>query len=159
MVLQYYGIEKSEKELAKLAGTTKNGGTDDKTIARVLGKFGFKVKIKNNAHFSDIKKCLDKGVPVIVDWFTRGRGNYPDSAVADWHYSIVVGLDAKFIYLQDLEIGKIRKLARDDFLRVWFDYSDEFLKSPKQMIIRQCIAVCKRWKRNSSKNILTFLRM
>lgn len=143
MVLRYYGIEKSEKELAKLASATKSGGTDDKAIARVLKKFGLKTKIKNNGNFPDIKIYLDKNMPVIVDWFTRGRRDYPDSAVADGHYSIVVGLDRKFIYLQDPEIGKMRKLARDDFLRVWFDYSGEFLKSPKQMIIRQIIAVYK----------------
>lgn len=143
MVLRYYGVEKSEQELAKLAGTTENNGTDDKAITQVLKKFGLKSKIKNNGHFSDIKKCLDKGVPVIVDWFTRGRRDYSDSAVADGHYSIVVGLDVKFIYLQDPEIGKIRKLARDDFLRVWFDYRGEFLRSPKQMIIRRYIAVYK----------------
>lgn len=143
MVLRYYGIEKSEKELAKLAGTTKNGGTDDKAIAAVFKKFGLKSKIKNNAGLSDIQKHLDKNVPVIVDWFTRGRKDYPDSTVADGHYSVVVGLDAKFIYLQDPEIGKLRQLVRDDFLRVWFDYRGEFLKSPKQMIIRQFIAVYK----------------
>lgn len=143
MVLRFYGIEKFEQELAKLAGTTKNGGTDDKALVAVFKKFGLKSKIKNNADFSDIQKCLNKNIPVIVDWFTRGRKDYPDSAVADGHYSIVVGLDKKFIYLQDPEIGKIRKLARDDFLRVWFDYRGEFLKSPKQMIIRQFIAVYK----------------
>src|SRR6185436_19062514 len=105
MVLEYYGIERSEKELAQLAGTTKNGGTDDKAIARVLKKFGLKTKVKDKASFSDIKKYLDKDFPVIVDWFTRGRHDYPDSVVADGHYSIVIGLDKKFIYLQDPEIG------------------------------------------------------
>ena len=48
-----------------------------------------------------------------------------------------------YIYLQDPEIGKVRKLAKDDFLRVWFDYSGEALNSSKQMIIRQSIAVYK----------------
>lgn len=143
MVLKYYGIEKSENELAKLAGVTKNGGTDDKTLVLVFKKFGLKTKIKNKASFSDIKKYLDKGTPAIVDWFTKGRKDYPVSSVADGHYSVVVGLDKKFIYLQDPEIGKMRKLAKDDFLRVWFDYTGEFLHSPKQMIIRQIIAVYK----------------
>lgn len=143
MVLQYYGVEQSEKALAKLAGTTKSGGTDDKAIVAALKKFGLKPRIKNNASFSDIEKYLQKDIPVIVDWFTRGRKDYPDSAVADGHYSIVVGLDEKFIYLQDPEIGGLRKLARDEFLRVWFDYSGEFLKSPKQMIIRQIVVVYK----------------
>lgn len=143
MILKYYGIEKFEKEIARLAGTKKSGGTDDKAIVRVLKKFGLKAKIKNNANFSDIKKNLDKEIPVIVDWFTKGRKDYPESIVADGHYSIVVGLDKKFIYLQDPEIGRMRKLGKDDFLRVWFDYAGDFLKSPKQMIIRQLIAVYK----------------
>ena len=76
-----------------------------------------------------------------MDWFTRGHTDYPLSAVPDGHYSIVIGLDARFIYLQDPEIGKLRKLTRNDFFRVWFDYSGEFLASPRQMIIRQLIAV------------------
>ncbi len=143
MVLKYYGIEKSENALAKLADTSKNAGTDARAIMRVLKKFGIKSKIKNNANFSDIRKYLNMDIPIIVDWFTRGRKDYPDSAVADGHYSIVVALDKKFIYLQDPEIGKIRKLAKADFLCVWFDYSGEFLKFPKQMIIRQLIAVYK----------------
>ncbi len=143
MVLKYYGVEKSEKELAKLTSTTQVGWTDDKALVKVLKKFGLKAKIKNNGSFSDIKKNLEKEIPVIVDWFTKGRKDYPETTVADGHYSIVVGLDKKFIYLQDPEIGKLRKLAKDDFLRVWFDYVGEFLSSPKQMIIRQLIAVYK----------------
>ncbi len=143
MVLKFYDINKTERELAKLAGTSKIGGTDDKALVKVLYKFGLKTKVKNNSNFADIGKYLEKNIPVIVDWFTRGRKDYSDSAVADGHYSIVVGLDKKSIYLQDPEIGKIRKLAKEDFLRVWFDYSGEFLKSPKQVIIRQLIAVYK----------------
>jgi ABC-type bacteriocin/lantibiotic exporter with double-glycine peptidase domain len=143
MVLQYYGINQTEMKLAKLSGATKVGGIDDKMIAMVLRLFGLKTKIKNNSNFFDVKKYLDKKIPVIVDWYTRGRRDYSDSAIADGHYSVVVGLDKKSIYLQDPEIGRIRKLAKDDFLRVWFDYSGDFLNSPKQMIIRQIIAVYK----------------
>lgn len=143
MVLDYYGIEKSERELAKLANASGVLGVDDATLVGILRSFGLKVKIKNYSTFVDIGKYLDKGIPVIVDWFTRGRNDYPDFAVADGHYSVVVGLDRRFVCLQDPEIGGIRKLARDDFLRVWFDYSGEYLKSSKQMIIRQLIAVYK----------------
>jgi ABC-type bacteriocin/lantibiotic exporter with double-glycine peptidase domain len=143
MILGYYGIEKSEEELAELVGATNYNGTDDKSISKVLKKFELNCEVKNNSNFLDIQKYLDSDIPVIVDWFTRGRADYPDSAVADGHYSIVVGLDDKFIYLQDPEIGKLRKLARNDFLKVWFDFTGEFLESPKQMIIRQLIAVYK----------------
>ena len=143
MVLEFYSITKTEKDLVKLTSVSKIRGVDDKTIVKTLRIFGLKGKIKNNSNLSDIKKHLDKNIPVIVDWYTRGRRDYPDSSVCDGHYSIVVGLDKKFIYLQDPEIGKLRKLNRDDFLRVWFDYSGEFLRSPRQMIIRQLIAITK----------------
>ncbi|MBI4708864.1 MAG: C39 family peptidase [Candidatus Portnoybacteria bacterium] len=141
MILGYYGIDISEKELAKLSGASKNMGIDDKAIVAVLQKSGLKAAVKNNANFSDIKGYFSKNIPVIVDWFSRGRQDYAESEVADGHYSIVAGLDEKFIFLQDPEIGKMRKLKREDFLRVWFDYSGEYPKSKNQFIIRQLIAV------------------
>lgn len=142
MVLGYYGIEKSEKELSKLCKVDKNLGTDDKNIKRVAEQLGFKVVIKNNSNFGDIEKWLDKKVPVIIDWFTKGRKEYSESEVADGHYSVVAGLDDKCIYLQDPEIGKIRKLKRDDFMRVWFDFKGEYIK-PRELIIRQIIVIMK----------------
>jgi ABC-type bacteriocin/lantibiotic exporter with double-glycine peptidase domain len=142
IVLDYYGIEKSEKELAKLCKVDKDLGTDDKNIKRVAEQLGFKAIIKNNSSFKDIEKWLDKKVPVIVDWFTKGRQEYSESEVADGHYSVVAGLDDKYIYLQDPEIGRIRKLKRNDFMRVWFDFGGEYIKA-NGLIIRQIIAICK----------------
>jgi len=140
IVLDYYGVEKSEKELAKLCKVDKNLGVDDKDIKRVAEQLGFKVVIKNNSSFKDIEKWLDKKVPVIVDWFTKGRQEYSESETADGHYSVVAGLDEKYIYLQDPEIGKIRKLKRDDFMRVWFDFEGSYIKS-SELIIRQVIVI------------------
>lgn len=140
IVLDYYGLVKSEQELAALTGTTIGLGTDDKGIARVAESLGFKVLIKNESDFSDIEGWLKKGVPVIVDWFTRGREDYSPSEVADGHYSVVVGLDDDSIYLQDPEICEIREIRRDDFLKVWFDFSGEYIKAD-ELIVRQLIAI------------------
>ena len=71
---------------------------------------------------------------------TRGRADYADSAIADGHYSVVAGLDEKYIYLQDPEIGKIRKLKKDDFLTVWFDFAGKYIKA-NELIIRQIIVI------------------
>lgn len=142
IVLNYYGVEATEKELAKLAGHSSDLGVDDKGLARAAKHLGFKVKIKNNSGFKDIEKWLDKKVPVIVNWFTRGRRDYSDSDIADGHYSVVAGLNNKFIYLQDPEIGKIRKLKKDDFMRAWFDFRGKYIK-PSELIIRQIIAIYK----------------
>ena len=136
----YYGINKSEKELSKISRWNKDLGINDKAIKKVAEQLGFKVKIKNNSTLKDIESWLKKGVPVIVDWFTRGRSDYPNSAIADGHYSVVAGLDDKFIYLQDPEIGKIRKLSKEDFLTVWFDFAGKYIK-PNELIIRQIIAI------------------
>jgi len=142
IVLGYYGVEKTEKELAKMAGWEKGLGVNDKGIKRAAEALGFKVKIKNNSSFTDIEKWLKRGVPVIVDWFTRGRNDYPDSEMADGHSSVAAGLDNKFIYLQDPEIGRIRKIKKSDFMRVWFDFRGEYLK-PRELVIRQIIAIYK----------------
>ena len=138
----YYGIDKTEEELAKMAGWNKVLGIDDKGIKKVAEKLGFKAITKNNSSFKDIELWLKKGIPVIVDWFTRGRNDYQESETADGHYSVVISLDDKFVYLQDPEIGRIRKIKRYDFMRVWFDFKGDYLK-PNELIIRQIIAIYK----------------
>jgi len=140
IVLEYYGVNKTEKELFKLCKTKKDLGTDDKSIKKAAEKLGFKVKIKNNSSFKDIEKWLDKGVPVIVNWFTRGRTDYSDSDVSDGHYSVVAGLDKNNIYLQDPEIGRIRKIDKEDFMTVWFDFKGKYIKA-NELIIRQIIVI------------------
>ena len=140
MVFDYYGIEKSEAEIAKMCNVDENLGTNDKTLKRAAQELGFTVEIKNESSFEDIQDYLSKKIPVIVNWFTRGRIDYDDSQVPDGHYSVVVGLDEEFIYLQDPEIGKLRKIERSDFMKVWFDFTGEYI-NPSELIIRQLIAI------------------
>lgn len=142
IVLAYYDIDKTEKELAEIAGRDKDLGIDDAGIKKVAKVLGFKIKIKNNSSYRDIQNWTNKGVPVIVNWFTRGRNDYSDSETADGHYSVVAGLDDKFIYLQDPEIGRIRKIKKYDFMRVWFDFKGDYLKL-NELVIRQIIAIYK----------------
>lgn len=140
IVLDYYGVTKSEKELAELVGVSKDVGVDATSIARAAEALGLRVLIKSESSFDDIEAWLKKGAPVIVDWFTRGRSDYSDGEVADGHYSVVCGLDDAHIYLQDPEIGDIRKILRNDFLKVWFDFTGPHIKSD-ELILRQLIVV------------------
>src|SRR3989344_2302814 len=142
ILLSYYGVNKTERELGRLCKTNKNLGTTAKGIKEAAEKLGFKVKIKINSNFKDIERWLKRGVPVIVDWFTRGRSDYNDSEITDGHYSVLVGLDSKFIYLQDPEIGRIRKIKKEDFMVVWFDFKGKHIK-PNELVIRQIIAIYK----------------
>lgn len=140
MVFDYYGYEKSEKDIAEMCGTTNELGTSAEGIQKAVEEMGLRSEIKDNSSFEDIQKWLDKKVPVIVNWFTRGRIDYPEENVPDGHYSVVVGLDEKFIYLQDPEIGKLRKIEKDDFMKVWFDFKGKYIE-PNELIIRQLIVI------------------
>jgi len=134
MVLGYFGIKKSEKELAKLSGCSKSKGVEAGNLLKVAKKLGLKGFIKDLAKTSDIRKyVLERKIPVIVDWFSVDEG----------HYSVVVGVDNKNIYLQDPELGKVRKLKIQDFKRIWFDFPGKFLKSKNEIIIRRLIAIYK----------------
>lgn len=143
MVLEYFGESRSEEEIAQRCRRDSELGTNDAALAKAARSYGFDVVIKNNSNFTNLKQWLKKGVPVIVNWFTRGRSDYGDSEVPDGHYSVVVGLDEKNIYLQDPEIGALRKIEREDFLRVWFDFTGRYIR-PNQLIIRQIIAIYKK---------------
>jgi len=142
IILTYFGIEKTESELAAMCHVDEQLGVNENDLRRVAESFGFHVTIKNESTFEDITMWLVKDVPVIVNWFTRGRIDYDDSAVADGHYSVVMGLDEEFIYLQDPEIGTMRKITREDFITVWFDFSGKTIKTD-EMIIRQMIIMQK----------------
>lgn len=141
MVLEYWIINKSEKEVAVACNRDPNLGIDDASLKKAAESYGLTVEIENNASFDSIQKWLDRKVPVIVNWFTRGRRDYGDEEVPDGHYSVVVGLDDTYIYLQDPEIGGLRKLNRDDFMHVWFDFKPAYINSWDDMIIRQIISV------------------
>lgn len=143
IVLSYYGVEKSEEELAILCNTSKDLGTDDESLKKAAELLGFDVEVKNFANYNEIESWLKRGVPVIVDWFTRGRADYTDSDMPDGHYSVVMGLDQNNIYLQDPELGKTRIINREEFMRVWFDFTKERIESWDDMIIRQIIAIYK----------------
>ena len=150
IVLAYYGVEKTERELAQLCSLRKGLGTDANGIRKAAEELGFTVRIKDGSTFSDIAAWLKKGVPVIVDWFTRGRLDYDKASVPDGHYSPVIGLDGKHIYLQDPELGSVRKISRDDFIRAWFDFSGAVVK-PEELIVRQLIAIYKKTRPDARK--------
>ena len=143
MVFDFYGINKTEAEVAILSNKDDDLGISDEDIKRTLEGEELKVEIKNFASFEDIKTALDKGAPVIVNWMTRGRYDYEEAEVADGHYSVVIGIDEENIFLQDPEVGRMRTIPKEDFIRVWFDFTSDHIEKWEDMVIRQMIAVYK----------------
>ncbi len=138
MVLAYFGSKKKEADLIKLTKASPKRGTSAQNIKKAAQQLGFLAEIKDGADFDDIKFWLDKKVPPIVDWFSAYGGHI------EGHYSVVIGLDKKFIYLQDPEIASIRKMKRLDFKRVWFDFDGSFMKAKNDLILRRLIVIRKK---------------
>lgn len=140
MVLQYYGIEASESEIAMRCDHNTKLGVTSAAIQAAAESFGLNVTIAREASFEDISSWLTKQVPVIVDWFSAGRKEY-DQPLPDGHYSVVVGIDEENIYLQDPELGSLRTIAKADFLPIWFDFEGKYIRSWNDLIIRELIAI------------------
>ena len=131
MVLEYYGVRRSQQALAKLSGATRGRGAGAVGLARAAKQLGVRAVGEEFSTLNDIRGYVRRGVPAIVDWFSGDNG----------HYSVVVALDKRFIYLQDPELGRVRKLDRKVFLRVWFDFPGNVLRSRKDLIIRRMLVV------------------
>jgi len=131
MVLSYYGIEKSEKDIARLTGSARNGVKGEKLLS-VAKSFGLDGFIKENCTIEKLKKyVIDKKIPVIVAWFKEDEG----------HYSLVVHIDKENIYLIDPEIGHMRAIRISKFKKVWFDYSGDYIRSKNNFSLRSMLVI------------------
>jgi ABC-type bacteriocin/lantibiotic exporter with double-glycine peptidase domain len=126
IVLGYYGIIKSEKELAKMTKTSCAKGCEEKNIVSAAKKLGFKAYVKQKSSIAELRRLVKKGIPVIVDWFS------PEEA---GHYSVVVGFEKDKIILADPHFGRIKKHKTDWFAERWFDMP---FKKP---VIREIIVI------------------
>jgi ABC-type bacteriocin/lantibiotic exporter with double-glycine peptidase domain len=126
MVFGYYGTIVSEEELGRAAGTKIKFGTPPECLLRVANAYGFEGKWKKNATVCDLRAWFDKGVPVIVNWFSTDEG----------HYSPVIGVDDTHVTIMDPDTGKRRSFHHETFMRVWFDFTPLWIEKPSQLRIR-----------------------
>ncbi len=132
MVLAYYGVERTERELAELTRCDPNLGISGEVMLATVKTMGFDGYLKDDASLSDLEELVVKQqIPVIVDWFSEDDG----------HYSVVVDIDSENIYLQDPEMGHVRAITRSRFYRVWFDFPGEFIQNRQDLTIRRMIVI------------------
>ena len=132
MVLDYYGISKTENELADLSEAKHIKGVGVKGLLKAAKALGLKAFYKDFSEIKDLKDyVLVKKTPVIVDWLSTNDG----------HYSVVVDIDTKNIYLQYPELGYLRTLDIETFKRVLFDFNGNYLTAKDNIIIRRMIII------------------
>ena len=142
MVLNYYGVPVSEDEVCNRTNHSYALGCTNASIKNAFESYGFTCTIKNKATLDDIRECIKRGIPPIVDWFSTGVDPGPGD-MANGHSSVVVGIDDKKIYILDPENGQIRDILHNDWLRVWYDWQNSPTISPDNLRIRQLIVAYK----------------
>lgn len=135
IVFSRFGINASLEEISKLASATKKDGTSLEGITRATKHFGFQVFCKDDSAIEDLVYFVNLGLLPIVDWFDRNEG----------HYSVFLGLEKGKVLLCDSGSGvsnkKTRRISKKDFLRNWFDFPGDYIKTHQDLLLRRMIVV------------------
>ncbi len=104
-------------ELGDLLKTSAKLGTQPEDIVRYFKKTGFKVRVRDEASWQDLKNALKNDKMVIVDWWT----DFGDPGEDLGHYSVVTRISSKTMTIFDPDINKKRVLGKKTFLERWHD--------------------------------------
>ena len=138
MVLNFYGYAVSEKRVQKLSGATTQAGASSQQLVHAAKRLGYQTQVYTHGTFKQLAHCLKQGTPPIVDCFSGDDG----------HYSVAIKLTPQFIFLQDPELGAVRKMDRKTFLRVWFDFPGGIIRQPSDLILREFMVIEPKVKRS-----------
>jgi predicted double-glycine peptidase len=120
-VLHYFGINKTEEEIRKVAKTNEEG-TRTKNLIKAARHFGLETKAKYNMDEQDLKDWLDEKKPVIVCFQAWGHKKYYKTKESG-HYAVVIGYDEDNVYFQDPNIKTKSRghLPWKEFVKRWHD--------------------------------------
>ncbi len=118
IALSAFGVDVSEEELARLAGSLqgpeRGSGTEHEGMVAAAEALGCSVCTKEEATIADLKYFInEEHLPVIVGWFDRD----------DDHYSVVIEVtDTEIVLADSSSEGPERRISRELFPKVWFDF-------------------------------------
>lgn len=112
----------SEKRLMMELGTDKQDGTQIMVIVKVAKKYGLKATMKTDMCIGDIGKGIGGGSMFIVNHqeMRKGHGSWKETW-KNGHYSVVSGIDDRYIWLMDPWTGKIERIGHKKFMNMWHD--------------------------------------
>lgn len=122
LILEYYGIDARERDLAKSMGTGP-GGTTVGEMEGYLKKKGFDVEVKEGATIDEVKGLINDGVPAILNlqaWPEAYSKGWEDGW-KDGHYVVAVGYTDKHILFSDPSSVYDTYLRYEELDRRWHD--------------------------------------
>lgn len=112
MILEYYGIKKSERDLRILLKTTPRFGTLWEEAEKEIRNIGFELKHKRHTSYEELTNLVKSEIPVIASVDIESE----DENVG--HVGVVVAIENDTIVFHDPGKG-IVTLNRDRFLELW----------------------------------------
>lgn len=109
-ILDHWGIETEEGQLAKALGTDSREGTRPSEIIALANALGLGTDARAGLAITDLQHTLDQGIPVLVPVQMYGGG----------HYLVLTGYDSDRVYFMDPSAGQ-SSMPQADFLRSWHD--------------------------------------
>ena len=111
MVLERFGVRKTEKQLAGLLETTKKEGTLNKAFPVVAKKLKLNYVANGNSSIKELKEKLEECYSIIVCFYYKPERVY--------HYAVVKAISQKTISFWDPLTGPSKSCSVEEFKEVW----------------------------------------
>ena len=135
MTADYFKLPMSLKNIEEISLYKKRHGLTNKNLVETFQALNLKTKTKAQSSWNDLRKFNDKNSVIIVSWMLKGYLG---------HFSVVEKVTKDHIFLADPDAGKIIKLPRLVFMRLWFDYDDLWYpKTARDIQLRWLVVVKK----------------
>jgi uncharacterized protein len=126
-VFQYYGIESREDALMKECRTTAALGTQPEPMMKAARARGLQATLKEGLTLNSLESAVWRKIPVICAIQAWADASKPGFSWAktweDGHYVIIIGIDDKYVYIEDPSLlGSRGTIPRAEFLERWHDY-------------------------------------
>lgn len=125
-VLQFYDHWGYADEYAMEMGTSPDEGTHPARMVDCLRKRGLDAQLAEGLTIDDLRRHVDSGVPVIIDFQAWGEKKDYANEWEDGHYAVVVGFDGDTLILEDPSLlGQRGTMTTTELERRWRDYEIE----------------------------------
>ena len=111
MILESFGIKKTEKQLAKSLETNKVIGTWEFELPELAERHKLTYVVERNGTIKDLRRYLREGFRIIVCYYLLKEKTA--------HYSIIHDINRNYIHFLDPYFGENHKLKLDYFKRTW----------------------------------------
>jgi len=144
LAVRYLGDKVTFKKIEELTDYKKKEGVTDEDIVNVCNQLGHKTERLLNASWEDITSQNNKDTVLIVSWMQDGYKG---------HVSIVDKVNKDHIFLIDSDEGKVIKMKKVQFMRLWMEYDGLWWPNNSEDIHLRPLIVIKRSARDASKKL------